>query len=332
MRVDVFSAKPHDLEFLTLAAEGSGLDLRFHEARLGEDSAALARGAKVICAFVNDDLGAGVIGRLGELGVAMIALRCAGFNHVDQRAARDAGVVVARVPAYSPHAVAEHAVGLILTLNRKTHRAYNRVREGNFALDGLMGFDMCGKVVGIVGTGLIGTVLARILSGFDCKVLAFDPQPNVECKSLGVNYVPMNELFERSDIISLQCPLTPATHHLINADAIAAMKRGVMLINTSRGAVVDTRAVIGGLKTGQLGALGLDVYEEEGDLFFEDFSGSYISDDIFARLLTFPNVLITGHQGFFTQEALTAIATTTIANVLAFARTGVPMHPVACPD
>ncbi len=332
MRVDVFSAKPHDLEFLTLAAEGSGLELRFHEARLGEGTAALAKGAKVICAFVNDDLGAGVIRCLGEMGVAMIALRCAGYNHVDQRAARDAGVIIARVPAYSPHAVAEHAVALILTLNRKTHRAYNRVREGNFALDGLMGFDMCGKVVGIVGTGLIGTVLARILSGFGCKVLAFDPQPNVECKSLGVNYVPMDELLERSDIISLQCPLTPATHHLINADAIAAMKRGVMLINTSRGAVVDTRAVIGGLKTGQIGALGLDVYEEEGDLFFEDLSGSYISDDIFARLLTFPNVLITGHQGFFTQEALTAIATTTVDNILAFARNGVPMHPVACPE
>jgi D-lactate dehydrogenase len=332
MRVDVFSAKPHDLEFLTVAAEGSGLELRFHEARLGEDTAALAEGARVISAFVNDDLGADVIGCLGEMGVGMIALRCAGYNHVHQRAARDAGVIVARVPAYSPHAVAEHAVALILTLNRKTHRAFNRVREGNFALDGLMGFDMCGKVVGIVGTGLIGTVLARILSGFGCNILAFDPQPNVECMSLGVKYIPMDELLEHSDIISLQCPLTPATHHLINADAIAAMKRGVMLINTSRGAVVDTRAVIGGLKTGQIGALGLDVYEEEGDLFFEDLSGSYISDDIFARLLTFPNVLITGHQGFFTQEALTAIATTTIANVLAFARNGVPMHPVVCPD
>lgn len=332
MRVDVFSAKPHDHEFLTLASQGTGLELRFHEARLGEDTAALARGAKVICAFVNDDLGADVIGCLVEMGVAMIALRCAGYNHVDQRAACAAGVTVARVPAYSPHAVAEHAVALILTLNRKTHRAFNRVREGNFALDGLMGFDMYGKVVGIVGTGLIGTVVARILSGFGCKVLAFDPQPNDACRSLGVNYMQMDELLERSDIITLQCPLTPATHHLINAEAIAAMKRGVMLINTSRGAVVDTRAVIGGLKTGQIGALGLDVYEEEGDLFFEDLSGSYISDDIFARLLTFPNVLITGHQGFFTQEALTAIATTTIANVLAFARTGVPIHPVACPD
>jgi D-lactate dehydrogenase len=332
MRVDVFSAKLHDHEFLSRAAQGSGLELHFHEARLGEDTAALAEGAKVICAFVNDDLGAGVVGRLVETGVAMVALRCAGYNHVDLRAARDAGIIVARVPAYSPHAVAEHAVALILTLNRKTHRAFNRVREGNFALDGLMGFDMCGKVVGIVGTGLIGTVLARILSGFGCQVLAFDPQLSIECMTLGVNYIPMDELLERSDIISLQCPLTPLTHHLINDDAIAAMKRGVMLINTSRGAVVDTRAVIGGLKTGQIGALGLDVYEEEGDLFFEDLSSSYISDDIFARLLTFPNVLITGHQGFFTQEALTAIATTTIANVLAFARDGAPMHAVTCPD
>ncbi|MEY3235788.1 2-hydroxyacid dehydrogenase [Aquidulcibacter sp.] len=331
MRVDVFSTKPYDREFLTLLAQGSGLDFRFHEARLSKETVAIAHGAKVVCAFVNDDLGAGVIGSLAAMGVAMIALRCAGYNHVDLIAARDAGIKVARVPAYSPHAVAEHAVALILTLNRKTHRAFNRVREGNFALDGLMGFDMHDKVVGIVGTGLIGRVLARIMSGFGCKVLAFDPQPNAECKSLGVIYVPMDELLKRSNIITLHCPLTPATHHLINDDAIAAMKHGVMLINTSRGAVIDTRAVILGLKSGRIGALGLDVYEEEGDLFFEDLSGSYIPDDIFARLLTFPNVLITGHQGFFTQEALTAIATTTVANVVAFAREGVPMHPVAYP-
>ncbi len=331
MRVDVFSAKPHDHTFLNLASEGQGLDLRFHEARLSGGTARLAEGAEVVCAFVNDDLGAGVIVDLAAIGVRLIALRSAGFNHVDLVAARDAGIVVARVPAYSPYAVAEHTVALILTLNRKTHRAFNRVREGNFALDGLMGFDMHGKVAGIVGTGLIGTVLARILRGFGCEVLAFDPQPNAECEALGVVYVGMDQLLMRSDIITLQCPLTPATRHLIDDAAIAAMKPGVMLINTSRGAVIDTPAVVRGLKSGQIGALGLDVYEEEGELFFEDLSDSFIPDDVFARLLTFPNVLITGHQGFFTREALEAIATTTITNVTAFQSDGVPLHPVPWP-
>lgn len=328
MRVDVFSTKPHDHTFLNLAAEGQSLELRFHEVRLNEETAQLARGAEVVCAFVNDDLGAKVIAELATAGVRLIALRSAGFNHVDLAAARDAGIAVARVPAYSPYAVAEHTVALILTLNRKTHRAFNRVREGNFALDGLIGFDMHGKVASIVGTGLIGTVLARILLGFGCKVLAFDPKPSAECERIGVTYVPMQEILERSDIITLQCPLTAATRHLINDAAIAAMKPGVMLINTSRGAVIDTRAAIRGLKSSQIGALGLDVYEEEGDLFFEDLSESYIPDDVFARLLTFPNVLITGHQGFFTREALAAIATTTVANIMAFERDGVPLHPL----
>ncbi|MCC6000408.1 MAG: 2-hydroxyacid dehydrogenase [Pararhodobacter sp.] len=332
MRVDVFSAKPHDRAFLGRAAEGQGLILHFHEARLNKGTARLAEGAKAVCAFVNDDLGAEVLADLSALGVQMIALRSAGFNHVDLAAARTAGIVVARVPAYSPHAVAEHTLALILALNRKTHRAFNRVREGNFALDGLMGFDMHGKVAGIVGTGLIGTVLARILRGFGCTVLAVDPQPSAECTALGVDYVQMGQLLQRSDIVTLQCPLNPATRHLINDAAIAAMKPGVMLINTSRGAVIDTRAVIRGLKSGRIGALGLDVYEEEGDLFFEDLSDSYIPDDVFARLLTFPNVLITGHQGFFTKEALAAIATTTIANLAAFRQGGAPLHPVTRPD
>lgn len=332
MRIDVFSAKPHDRSFLAEAASGKGLELAFHEARLNHDSARLARGAEVVCAFVNDDLGAEVIAELAALGVRLIALRSAGFNHVDLGAARAAGIAVARVPAYSPHAVAEHTVALILALNRKTHRAYNRVREGNFALDGLMGFDMHGKVAGIVGTGLIGTVLARILRGFGCEVLACDPQPSAQCEALGVAYVEMDQLLHRSDILTLQCPLTPATHHLINDAAIAAMKPGVILINTSRGGVIDTRAVIRGLKSGRIGALGLDVYEEEGDLFFEDLSESYIPDDVFARLLTFPNVLITGHQGFFTREALEAIAETTIANITTFRKSGVPLHPVPRPD
>ncbi|TGD42253.1 2-hydroxyacid dehydrogenase [Pseudotabrizicola sediminis] len=332
MRVDVFSAKPHDRLFLSLAAKDHGLELHFHEVRLSAGTTRLAEGAQVICAFVNDDLGAEVIADLAAKGVRMIALRSAGFNHVDLTAARAAGIAVARVPAYSPHAVAEHTVALILALNRKTHRAYNRVREGNFALDGLMGFDMHGKVAGIVGTGLIGTVLARILCGFGCEVLAFDPLPSAECEAMGVAYVPMDEILQRSDIVTLQCPLTSGTHHLIDDTAIAAMKPGVMLINTSRGAVIDTRAVIRALKSGQISALGLDVYEEEGDLFFEDLSESYIPDDVFARLLTFPNVLITGHQGFFTLEAIEAIASTTIANVIAFRQDGVPLHPVARPD
>lgn len=329
MQVDVFSAKPYDDVFLRAA--GPDLVWRFHDCRLSLDTARLAVGADAVCAFVNDDLGAGVLGQLASLGVRLIALRSAGFNHVDLAAARGLGLAVGRVPAYSPHAVAEHTLALILTLNRKTHRAFNRVREGNFALDGLMGFDLHGKVAGIVGTGLIGTVLARILRGFGCEVLAFDPAPSAECVALGVRYVALADLWARCDIITLQCPLTPATHHLVDDAAIDAMKRGVMLVNTSRGAVVNTKAVIRGLKSGKIGALGLDVYEEEGDLFFEDLSHSFIADDVFARLLTFPNVLITGHQGFFTQEALSAIARITVDNIASFARDGVPRHPVPLP-
>ena len=332
MRVDVFSAKPHDLAFMQDAAQGHALDLRFHEARLNADTVRLAQGALAVCGFVNDDLGRDVISALSEMGVKLIALRSAGFNHVDLRAARELGLSVARVPAYSPHSVAEHTVALILTLNRKTHRAFNRVREGNFALDGLMGFDMHGKVAGIVGTGQIGTVLARILSGFGCEVLASDPYPSAECEAMGVRYVEVAELLARADIVTLLCPLTPDTHHLIDDDAIDRMKPGVMLVNTSRGAVVDTRAAIRGLKSGRIGALGLDVYEEEADLFFEDLSQSYIPDDVFARLLTFPNVLITGHQGFFTREALRAIAETTITNITQFQRTGAALHPVILSD
>ncbi|MCC5973215.1 MAG: 2-hydroxyacid dehydrogenase [Rubellimicrobium sp.] len=332
MRMDVFSAKPHDILFLREAAEGTTLELRFHEAHLNAATAPLAGGAGAVCAFVNDDLGPATIAALSELGVRLIALRSAGFNHVDLRAAAAAGMTVARVPAYSPHAVAEHTVALILALNRKIHRAYNRVREGNFALDGLLGFDMHGKVAGIVGTGLIGTVLARILTGFGCDVLASDPFPNDDCLALGVRYVEIETLLAEADIITLQCPLTPETHHLINDASIDRMKRGVTLVNTSRGAVIDTRAVIRGLKSGRIGALGLDVYEEEADLFFEDLSHHFIPDDVFARLLTFPNVLVTGHQGFFTREALVAIARTTIDNAIRFQRDGVALHPVTLPD
>ncbi|MEM6439872.1 MAG: 2-hydroxyacid dehydrogenase, partial [Pseudomonadota bacterium] len=241
------------------------------------------------------------------------------------------GIAIGRVPAYSPYAVAEHTLALILTLNRRMHQAYNRVREGNFALDGLLGFDLHGKTAGIVGTGKIGATVARILHGFGCHLLAADPEPNPACVELGARYAPLEELLERSDLITLQCPLTPQTHHLIDGDAIARMKPGVMLINTSRGAVVDAAALIVGLKEGRIGSVGLDVYEEEADLFFEDLSQTFIRDDVFARLLTFPNVLITGHQAFFTHEALTAIAETTLANIAAFERDGVPIHPVPAP-
>lgn len=328
MKVAVFSAKPHDVRYLSAANESGRHHLEFHDVRLTVATAALARGARAVSAFVSDDLSAPVLYQLAGLGVQIVALRSTGYNHVDLKAARDAGITVARVPSYSPHAVAEHTLALMLTLNRKTHRAFNRVREGNFALEGLLGFDMHGKTAGIVGTGAIGTVLARILLGLGCRVLAHDPYPNEDARAMGVSYVDLATLFGACDMLALLCPLTPETHHLIDDDAVAAMKPGVMLINTSRGAVIDTRAVIRGLKSGRIGSLGLDVYEEEADLFFEDLSDRIIPDDVFARLLTFPNVLITGHQGFFTSDAVTAIAETTLANLTAFAETGVPVHPV----
>ena len=259
-----------------------------------------------------------VIARLRSLGVRLIALRCAGYNNVGLAAAKKHGVTVVRVPAVSPYAVAEHTIALMLALNRKLHRAYNRVREGNFALDGLVGFDMHGKTVGVIGTGQIGTVVTQILTGFNCPTLAFDPFPNAICRSLGVGYIELNELFAQSDIITLHCPLTPENKYMISDAAIARMKNGVMLINTSRGALLDTVAIIDGLKSGKIGYLGLDVYEEEEEIFFEDRSGLILSDDVFARLLTFPNVIITGHQAFFTREALENIAATTIENITLF--------------
>jgi D-lactate dehydrogenase len=281
-------------------------------------TAPLAEGFPAVCAFVNDQLDAEVLNALHDGGTRLIALRSAGFNHVDLARAASLGMRVARVPAYSPYAVAEHAVALILTLNRKLHRAYARVREGNFSLDGLLGFEVHGSTVGIIGTGKIGVAFARIMSGFGCRLLAHDPYPNAECEKLGVEYVELPTLFGASDIIALHAPLMPATVHLIDEAALGQMKDGVMLVNTSRGALVDTRAVIDALKSGRLGGLGLDVYEEEEELFFEDFSDQVITDDVFARLLTFPNVVITGHQGFFTTSALQNIADTTVANITAF--------------
>lgn len=329
MRVAVFSTRAYDRDFLTAANMGAGHELSFFEPRLGPNTVELARGHDALCAFVNDVLDRAVLERAASLGVRLVALRAAGFNNVDLAAAERLGVAVARVPAYSPHAVAEHTLALVLTLNRKIHRAYNRVREGNFALEGLLGFDLNGKTAGVVGTGEIGSIVARLFLALGCTVLASDPAPSPELATAGVRYVETADLFARSDVISLHCPLTPGTRHLVDAEMVARMKPGAMLINTSRGAVIDTPAVIAGLKRGVIGSLGVDVYEEEADLFFDDRSAQVIGDDVFARLLTFPNVVVTGHQGFFTREALQAIAETTVANLSSFQAEGRALHQVA---
>lgn len=328
MRVAVFSTKPYDRASLEAVNQKYAHELVYLEPRLSRETASLTEGFAGICVFVNDVVDADVLDLLAAGGTSLIALRCAGFNNVDLAAARRLGITVARVPAYSPYAVAEHTVGLILTLNRKLHRAYNRVREGNFSLDGLLGFDLHGRTVGVIGTGKIGVVVTRILKGFGCRVLAFDPYRSPEATDLGAEYVELPALFAASDIVTLHCPLTADTRHLIDAEALRQMKRGVMLINTSRGALVDTPAVIEALKEGQVGYLGLDVYEEEADLFFEDLSQRLIQDDVFTRLLTFPNVVITGHQAFFTREALENIAETTLGNVTAFETGRGELHAV----
>jgi D-lactate dehydrogenase len=331
VRVALFSSKPYDVRSFEEANRAHGHELVHLEPRLSPETAALADGFEAVCAFVNDDLSGPVLERLHAGGVRLVALRSAGFNHVDLVAAARLGLTVARVPGYSPHAVAEHAVGMVLALNRKLHRAYNRVRENNFALTGLMGFDLHGRTVGVVGTGLIGAAFARIMLGFGCQVIAHDPHPDEDCARRGVEYVDLARLLAESDVIALHCPLTPSTHHLIDADAVAQMRPGVMLVNTSRGALVDTGAVIEGLKSGRIGYLGLDVYEEESDLFFEDLSDRVVGDDTFARLLTFPNVLVTGHQAFFTADAVAAIAETTLANLTGFAEGG-PVQRVLPPS
>lgn len=331
MDVAVFSAKPYDRDFLNAAnaARGGQHALSYFEVHLNERSAVLAAGHRAVCAFVNDQLDRTTLAALAAQGVKLVALRSAGFNHVDLAAAQDLQLTIARVPSYSPEAVAEHTAALILCLNRKIHKAFARVREGNFSLDGLLGFDLCDRTVGIVGTGKIGLGVARIMRGFGCRVLAFDPQPDPKLDAIGGAYVTLDDLLAQSDIVSLHCPLNPQTRHLIDSSAIERMKHGVMLINTSRGAVVDAKALIAGLKAGKVGSVGLDVYEEEGDLFFENLSDQMIQDDVFARLLTFPNVLITGHQAFFTREAMTAIAETTIGNISSFERTGAALHEVS---
>ncbi|WP_040727514.1 2-hydroxyacid dehydrogenase [Thiomicrorhabdus sp. Kp2] len=314
MKIVAYSAKPYDKQVLCRVFHHQW-DTLYLEVPLDLDTIAYANGAEVVSAFVNDRLDAKVLTLLAEGGTKLIALRCAGFNNVDLEAAKKLGLKVVRVPAYSPYAVAEHTIALMLGLNRKLYRAYNRVREGNFSLNGMLGFDMHGKTVGIIGAGRIGRLVGKMLKSFGCEVLIYDPYTCEACHDLGIKQVELSEIFAESDIISLHCPLNKETNHLINAKSISQMKNGVMLINTGRGALMDTTALIEGLKNKKIGYLGMDVYEKEGALFFEDHSCEIIQDDAFERLLTFHNVLITGHQAYFTQEALTHIAETTTANI-----------------
>ena len=318
MKVLFFSSKVYDIQFFEENNAHYQHQLKFLEAPLNHNTAVLAKGYEAVCIFVNDRADAAVLQLLAEHGVKLIALRCAGFNNVDLGTAQKLGIKVVRVPAYSPYSVAEHTLALILTLNRKTHRAYNRVKEGNFSLNGLMGFDLHGKTAGLIGLGKIGLATARILKGFGCRVLGHDIARQDEFDEIGIEFSDLPTLYAESDIISLHCPLTPQTHHLINQESIAKMKEGVMLINTSRGALIDAKAVIEALKSGHIRYLGLDVYEEEADLFFEDLSDRVIQDDVFMRLLSFNNVLITGHQAFFTSNALEGIATVTLQNITDF--------------
>lgn len=315
MKITFFSTQPYDKEFFIKHNADFGFQLEFIEAELDEKTVDLVKKSVAVCVFVNDKVSKEVIKCLAEKDVKIIALRCAGFNNVDLGAAKENNIKVCRVPAYSPEAVAEHAVAMILTLDRKIHKAYNRVREQNFSLNGLLGFDLHGKTVGVIGTGNIGQAFCKIMLGFGCHVLAFDLIANRQMEALGVTYVPLIDLFAESDIISLHSPLNEQTHNLINSDTIEMMKTGVMLINTSRGGLVDTKAVIEGLKSGKLGFVGIDVYEQEEKLFFRDLSAGIIEDDVISRLISFSNVLITAHQGFFTKEALTQIAEVTFSNI-----------------
>ena len=316
MKIAFFSTQPYDKDYFE--RYNTQHEILFFEDRLNEQTTSLARGCQAVCGFVNDQLNAPVLNTLKEMGIKIIAQRCAGFNNVDLVTASKNDMVVVRVPAYSPHAVAEHALALIMTLNRKTHKAYNRVREGNFSLDRLTGFDLYGKTVGVIGTGKIGESFARIMHGLGCKVIAFDISINKELEDFGIKYLSLDEVLEQSNIISLHCPLTEQTKHLINKETLGIMKTGVMLINTSRGGLVDTKAVINALKNGKLGYLGLDVYEQEEKFFFHDLNENIIADDVLVRLLGFPNVLITSHQGFLTDEALTQIAKETLQNITDF--------------
>ncbi|MBM4152979.1 MAG: 2-hydroxyacid dehydrogenase [Kiritimatiellaceae bacterium] len=319
-KIIFFDAKPYDREFFDAANRDRGYEIKYINNRLSVDTVSLTAGYDAVCAFVNDELSAPVLDILSQNQVRVVAMRCAGYNNIDLKAAFGR-IHIGRVPAYSPYAVAEHAVALILTLNRKTHKAYNRTRDSNFSLGGLLGFDLYGKTVGILGTGRIGQILAGILKGFGMRVLAYDHFPRPEwAAGAGVEYVSLEDLYRQSDIISLHCPLTSDTEYMINEQSLALMKDGVMIINTSRGGLIQTSALIQALKTGKIGSAGLDVYEEEDDYFFEDRSGEVLTDDVLARLFTFPNVLVTAHQAFFTHEALCNIAETTLSNLDVFFR------------
>ncbi|BFM49072.1 2-hydroxyacid dehydrogenase [Marinomonas sp. THO17] len=315
MKVAVFSCKPYDKRTLNEFIADKDLEMNFFESRLSEETVSLVKGFDAVSCFVNDDVNAKVIQQLKQQGVNTIALRCAGFNNVDLAAAKQQGVSVFHVPDYSPTSVAEHAVALIMALNRKTHRAYHRVKEGNFALEGLLGFNLEGKTVGCIGTGRIGAAFCHIMKGFGCRVICYDIYPSDTLIEMGCAYVSLNELYQQSDIISLHCPLTESTHHLIDNQSLSKMKDGVMIINTSRGALVHAQEAIDALYSGKIGYLGLDVYEQENKIFFEDMSSHIIQDSVFQLMLTFPNVVVTGHQGYFTDVALNHIAQTTVENL-----------------
>ena len=316
MKIAFFSSKNYD-EISFNAVNNGQHEFEFFEEQLNSRNAFLAEGFDAVCVFVNDKVNSTAIAALDKLGIKTIAFRSAGYNNLNMKAAKETGMRVVRVPAYSPQAVAEHAVALILTLNRKIHKAYNRVRENNFSIENLTGFDLNGKTVGVIGTGLIGKTFCKIMLGFGCKVIAQDIHPNKELQEAGITYVSLNELLQQSDIVSLHCPLLPETQHLINKDTLAIMKKGAMLINTSRGGLLNTQDVIESLKTKHLGYLAIDVYEQEAGIFFHDLSETIVEDDSIARLMTFPNVIITSHQGFFTKEALEQIATTTLNSLTA---------------
>ncbi len=318
MNIAVFSTKPYDKDYFEKYADSHKHEMTFFETALDINTTNLTEGFDGICVFVNDEINAAVIEQISKNGIKLIALRCAGHNNVDVEAAQKHEITVVRVPAYSPEAVAEHAVALIQTLNRKTHKAYNRIREGNFSLNNLMGFNLHKKTVGVIGTGTIGATFSKIMLGFGCKVIAFDIAESNELIKLGVSYREIEDVFKAADIISLHCPLNPDTKHIINADSLEKMKTGVMIINTSRGALIDTSEVITFLTNKKVGYLGIDVYEQEENLFFKDLSESIIQDDLILRLNSFPNVLITAHQAYFTKEAMAQITTTTIENMNAF--------------
>jgi D-lactate dehydrogenase len=317
MKIAVFSTCKYDQEFLE--EYNTGHELVFFEAQLSMKNASLTQGFDAVCLFVNDLANQQIMERLEENGVKVILLRCAGFNNIDLDAAGDAGIKILRVPSYSPEAVAEYTMSMILTLNRKTHKAYNRVREGNFSLEGLMGFNLHRTKVAIIGTGNIGKALYRILKGFGCQIMAYDPFPNPELVADGLQYGTLEEVISNAEIVSMHCPLSEENHHMINHITLQFFKQGAMLINTSRGGLINTQDVIEALKSGKLGSVGLDVYEQESKLFFKNLSEDVIQDDLISRLISFPNVLITSHQGFFTREAMQQIATTTFINADAFA-------------